>query len=53
MITRAPENKPAAPRPAKDLPMIRTIDEGAIAQIKLPSSKTPRKDRYAHFSEKF
>ena len=52
MMTSAPENSPAAPRPATVLPIIRTTEEGEVAQIRLPISNTPRNVRKAHFNEK-
>jgi hypothetical protein len=51
-MIKPPGNVPAEPIPAIARPMIRTMDEGAVAQIKLPISKTMTKARKDHFREK-
>lgn len=51
-MINAPGKMPAAPMPATARPMIRTIEDEAVAQIKLPISKRPRNTRYAPFNGK-
>jgi hypothetical protein len=53
MMIKAPENSPAAPRPATALPMIKAILEGATAHTRLPSSNMPRNKMKVHFRLKF
>jgi hypothetical protein len=52
-MIKAPENRPAAPKPATARPRINITDDTAVAHIKLPNSKTARNVMYAHFREKF
>jgi hypothetical protein len=52
-MTRAPEKSPAAPIPATARPTISITDDLAVAHIKLPNSKIPRKTMYVHFREKY
>ena len=45
MMTKAPENNPAAPIPANARPIINITELIAVAQIRLPNSKRARKAR--------
>jgi hypothetical protein len=47
-ISKAPENKPAAPIPATALPIIKVMEFWATPQIRLPSSKIPMALRKTH-----
>jgi hypothetical protein len=50
IITRAPEKIPATPIPAIARPTIKTVLEGATAQIKLPISKIRTATKKAHLT---
>lgn len=39
-MTTEPENKPALPIPATARPMMKAVEDGAMAETKLPSSKS-------------
>lgn len=52
-IIRPPENSPADPILAIARPIIRTIEDGATAYIKLPISKIPTNKRKIQFGAKY
>lgn len=49
MTSNAPENIPEEPHPAIARPAIKVADDGATAQIRLPSSNIPIADKKTHF----
>lgn len=50
MMTRAPEKMPATPMPAMARPTMRTVLDGATAQMSEPSSKMQTAVRKPHFT---
>jgi hypothetical protein len=50
IMTRAPEKMPATPIPATALPTIKTVLDGATAQIREPTSKIKTAARKAHLT---
>jgi hypothetical protein len=50
IMTIAPEKIPATPMPAMARPTIRTVLDGATAQMREPSSNTKTAKRKAHFA---
>jgi hypothetical protein len=50
IITMAPEKIPATPMPAMARPTIRTVLDGATAQMREPTSNTNTAKRKAHFA---
>jgi hypothetical protein len=50
MITRAPEKIPATPIPAIALPTIKTVLDGATAQMSDPISKIKTATRKPHLT---
>lgn len=53
MIVKAPEPIPAAPTPAIARPTMKTEEDGATAQMRLPSSKIPIASRKVVLREKY
>jgi hypothetical protein len=50
IMTRAPEKIPATPIPATALPTIKTVLEGATAQMREPISKMKTAAKKAHLT---
>lgn len=51
MISKAPENRPAEPKPAIALPTIKATEVGAAPQIALPTSNQNRAIMNTNFVE--